>query len=63
MTAGGLTQTRQVLPVMGLSRRLSPGLGTNKTSIQIKIYWPDSPTPQILSGDSAVNTILRVSQP
>lgn len=63
VTAGGRTQTRQILPVMGLSRRLHFGLGDSKTGIQIKIYWPDGATPQVLSGDSSVNAILRVSQP
>lgn len=63
VTAGGITQTRQVLPVMGLSRRLHFGLGTTKTGIQVKIAWPDGTTPQIVSGDTAVNSILRVTQP
>ena len=48
---------------MGLSRRLHFGLGDNKTGIQIKIHWPDGSAPQVLSGDAAVNGILRVSQP
>ena len=63
VTAGGRTQTRQILPVMGLSRRLHFGLGDSKTGIQIKIHWPDGSAPQVLSGDAAVNGILRVSQP
>ena len=63
VTAGGITQTRQVLPGMGNARRLHFGLGTATSGIAIKIYWPDSTTPQTLSGDAYLNSILRVSQP
>ena len=56
-------QTRQVLPGMGNARRLHFGLGTATSGVSIKIYWPDSATPQTLSGDAYVNKILRVSQP
>lgn len=63
VTAGGHTYTRSVLPIMGLSHRLYFGLGTANTGIQVKIYWPDSPTPQILSGDPYVNSILKVTEP
>jgi len=63
VSAGGRTLTRQVLPAMGLSRRLHFGLGDVTSGIQIKIYWPDNPTPQVLSGDPYVDAILRVSQP
>lgn len=65
--AGGHTYKQQVLPVMGLSRRLHFGLGAAATGIQVKIYWPDNPTnPQILTStnvDPYVNSILRVTQP
>lgn len=63
VTAGGITQTRQVLPGMGNARRLHFGLGSATSGIAIKIYWPDSTTPQTLSGDAYLNSILRVSQP
>ena len=63
VTAGGITQTRQVLPGMGNARRLHFGLGSATSGVSIKIYWPDSATPQTLSGDAYVNKILRVSQP
>lgn len=63
VSAGGRTLARQVLPVMGLARRLHFGLGDVTSGIQVKIYWPDNPTPQVLSGDPYVDAILRVSQP
>lgn len=63
VTAGGLTQTRQVLPGMGNARRLHFGLGTATSGVSIKITWPDSTTPQTLSGDAYLNKILRVTQP
>lgn len=63
VTAGGITQTRQVVPGMGHARRLHFGLGSATNGVSIKIYWPDNPSPQIMSGDAYLNTILRVSQP
>lgn len=63
VTAGGITQTRQVLPGMGNARRLHFGLGSATSGIAIRIYWPDSTTPQNLIGDPYLNKILRVSQP
>ena len=63
VTAGGITQTRQVLPGMGNARRLHFGLGCATSGVSIKIYWPDSATPQTLNGDAYLNNILRVTQP
>lgn len=61
--AGGRTLTRQVLPAMGTSRRLHFGLGSVSTGVQVKVYWPGNPTPQVLSGDSSINSLLRVTEP
>lgn len=61
--ASGHTYTRSVMPVMGLSRRMHFGLGDSVTGIQIKVYWPGNPTPQVLNGDAYVNSILRVTEP
>lgn len=63
VTANGRTQTRQVLPIMGLSRRLHFGLGANPGNVDVRIFWPNSPTPQLISGTPSVNSILRVTQP
>lgn len=64
VVANGHTYTRSVLPGMGQSHRLHFGLGAANTGIQVKIYWPDNPTtPQILSGDPYVNSILKVTEP
>lgn len=64
VTAGGRTITQQVLPIMGKSRILHFGLGSASSGIQVSIFWPDSPTtPQVISGDSYVNSMLKVSEP
>lgn len=63
VSTGGRTIRRQVLPIMGFSRRLHFGLGDAPGNIQIRIYWPGNPTPQVLTGDPYINAILRVSQP
>lgn len=63
VTANARTQTRQVLPVMGLSRRLHFGLGANPGNVSVRIYWPNSQTPQDINATSSVNSILRVTQP
>lgn len=64
VTAGGRTMSQEVLPIMGRSRRLHFGLGAATTGIQVSIYWPDNPTtPQVLSGNTYVNKLLRVTEP
>lgn len=63
ITANGRTITQQVVPGMGKSRRLHFGLGDASSGIQVRIFWPHNPTPQAISGDAYINSILRVNEP
>ncbi|WP_198289148.1 FG-GAP-like repeat-containing protein [Methyloversatilis thermotolerans] len=63
VSVGGKVQSQYVVPSMGRSRRLHFGLGPNATGVQLRIFWPGVATPQVVSGDSHVDSLMKVIQP
>ncbi len=65
VTAGGLTQIRDLIPVRGYLSQSDPrlhfGLGQAKKADRVEIRWPDGRTTQLK--DVPANQFLKVVQP
>ena len=65
VTAGGLTQIRDLIPVRGYLSQSDPrphfGLGKAEKADRVEIRWPDGRTTQLT--DVPANQILTVVEP